>query len=297
MNLLALVDFTLVAAHGGFGRASRATGRPKATLSRRVAELEAAMGVPLIDRGTRSLRLTEAGTNLSTHAGRLLAQINALVATISECSDKPRGHLRISAPVVFASLALSGIATRYVQDYPEVEIEIVADERYVVPVEEGFDIVVRANPAPDEQMVGRLVLRDERLVIAPPSLPKPAAGAGHLDPAYVDAVLLTTASYNDVWRFGGDPGGEVRPKSVLRLSSLSMVHEAILAGAGVGVLPRMLVSRDLASGRLVSWGVLKGGSLELWALHAAGRTASAKIRLFLDCLASRFPNQVFVPES
>lgn len=296
MDLLALADFNLVATHGGFGRASRATGRPKATLSRRVAELEAAIGVSLIDRSTRSLRLTEAGINLSSQSGRLLAQIDLLGTTISECSETPRGRLRISAPVVFANLALSAIAAKFVQDYPEVEIEIVADERYVVPIEEGFDIVVRANPAPDEQMMGRVVITDERLVVAPPGIPKPIPDGQDLTPIYVNAVLLASASYNDIWRFGENPVAEVRPKPVLRLSSLSMVHQAILAGAGAGILPRMLVSQDLKSGRLVNWGALRDGHLALWALHSSGRLASAKIRLFLDYLTDCFPDCKFLSE-
>ena len=83
MDLLALADFALVARHGGFGRAARAAGRPKATLSRRVAELEASMGLRLLERGSRTLQLTEEGRALSERAGRLLVELEETASAIA----------------------------------------------------------------------------------------------------------------------------------------------------------------------------------------------------------------------
>jgi len=293
MDLVALADFTLVAAHGGFGRASRATGRPKATLSRRVAELEAALGVQLLERGARSLRLTEAGAQLQLRATHLLGQLDELGEAVTAQSEIPRGRIRISAPVVFTQIALSRIAARFVQDYPEVDVEIVADERYVDPVEEGFDLVIRANPALDDRLVGRRILRDERLVVASPALRRPDQATGSRSLAVVNAALLITAMPDDIWRFDDPAKAAIRPKAVLRLSSLTMVKEAVLAGAGAGILPRMLAATDLERGSLVNWGMLKGGHIDLWALHSSGHRPSAKIRIFLDYLVRQFPDQAF----
>jgi DNA-binding transcriptional LysR family regulator len=102
MDLLALADFNLVARHGGFGRAARATGRPKATLSRRVAELEADLGLRLFERGARVLKLTQEGRALHERTGALLAEIDETAAALASGGDRPRGRLRISAPLLFS---------------------------------------------------------------------------------------------------------------------------------------------------------------------------------------------------
>ena len=102
MDLLALADFTLVARHGGFGRAARAANRPKATLSRRVAELEAVLGLRLFERGARDLKLTEEGRVLFERTGPLLTELEESAAAISLGGNAPKGRLRISAPLLFA---------------------------------------------------------------------------------------------------------------------------------------------------------------------------------------------------
>ena len=98
VDLLALADFNLVARHGGFGRAARATGRPKATLSRRVMELEASLGLRLFERGVGRPRLTDQGRVLHERTAQLLAEIHDIAEAIASGEDRPRGRLRISAP-------------------------------------------------------------------------------------------------------------------------------------------------------------------------------------------------------
>src|SRR5689334_9961954 len=113
MDLLALADFNLVARHGGFGRAARATGRPKATLSRRVAELESSLSLRLFERGPRAVKLTEEGRALHERAGALLAELDETAAAIASGGGKPRGHLRISAPLLFAQIAMGKLAAEF----------------------------------------------------------------------------------------------------------------------------------------------------------------------------------------
>src|SRR5690606_22447017 len=97
MDLLALADFNLVARHGGFGRAARAAARPKATLSRRVADLEASLGVRLFERGSHTLKLTQEGRALFERTEALLTEIGEAAAAIASGAEQPRGRLRISA--------------------------------------------------------------------------------------------------------------------------------------------------------------------------------------------------------
>src|SRR5450756_1582090 len=255
MDLQALADFNLVATHGGFGRASRITGRPKATLSRRVAELEHQLKVRLIERGSRSLRLTDEGRALHGRTEGLLAEIAEAGDAIASRAPIPRGRLRISAPIVLAHVALSRIGARFALAYPEVDLEIVAEDRVVDPVEDGFDLVIRIDPAPDDRLVGRRILDDERLLVASPALTSPIPATPHQEHVPVKAVLLTTMPSDATWRVRSGPAGVslLSPEPVLRLSSLLMVRDAVVAGAGAALLPKLLVAGDLEAGRLVQW--------------------------------------------
>jgi DNA-binding transcriptional LysR family regulator len=294
LDLQALTDFNLVAVHGGFGRASRLSGRAKATLSRRVADLEQSLGARLIERGGRTLRLTEEGRALHERTQGLLAEITEVGDAIALGASTPRGRLRVSAPTLFAQIALGRIAARFALAYPQVRLEILAEDRLVDPVDEGYDVVIRVDPAADQLLVGRPFLRDERLVVAPPGMACPARPKGGAREIPVRAVLMTTTRPDGVWHMSRSPRPPVRlrPEPVLRVSTLSMVRDAVVAGAGVALLPRMLVAEDIAAGRLLQWGKQEGPAVELWALHSSRRLVGAKVRAFLEVLEHAFPKKV-----
>jgi DNA-binding transcriptional LysR family regulator len=298
MDLQALSDFNLVAAHGGFGRASRVSGRPKATLSRRVAELEQSLGVRLIERGSQSMRLTDDGRALHERTDGLLSEIAEAGEAVVLGAATAKGRLRVSAPMVFAHVALSRIGTRFVLAYPEVQLEVVAEDRVVDPVEDGYDLIIRIDPSPDERLVGRRFLQDERLIVAPSGMPLPTSAAAGEERA-VKAVVLSATPAAAVWRLGSETGKDIvlKPEPVLRLSSLLMVRDAVLAGAGAALLPKLLVADDLAAGRLAYWGTHAGPAVEIWALQSSRRLISAKVRAFLDMLDKAFSEKVLVPSN
>lgn len=284
MDLLALADFNLVARHGGFGRAARASGRPKATLSRRVAELEASLDLRLIERGARVLKLTEEGRALYERTGALLTELDETVAAIAYGGDTPRGRLRIGAPLLFSQIAMGKLAAEFALKFPQVRLEVTAEDRPVDMVEEGYDLVIRINPDPDDSLVGRIFLRDRLVVVASPSLARPA------DNSAVPAVVRSAGDRMAAWDVAA-PGGRSRipVDPVLRLSSLVMVRDAVRAGVGAGRLPLSLVSHDLAAGRLAHWGDVDGPEIALWALYPSRRLLSARVSAFLDCLKEAFP--------
>ncbi|MEC4594984.1 MULTISPECIES: LysR family transcriptional regulator [Nitrospirillum] len=289
MDLLALADFNLVARHGGFGRAARASGRPKATLSRRVAELEAALDLRLFERGGRLLKLTEEGRALFQRTGALLTELDETAAAIASGGDRPRGRLRVSAPLLFSQTAMGRIAAGFALKYPDVRLEVTTEDRPVDMVEEGYDLVIRVNPDPDESLVGRSFLRDRLVVVASPHLARP-----HLDrPAddrVVPAVVRGPAGGGGTWDVVGPAGrARIAVDPVLRLSSLVMVRDAVRAGVGAARLPISLVSHDLAAGTLVHWGDVEGPEIALWALYPSRRLLSARVSAFLDYLKEAFP--------
>ncbi|MCB8822931.1 LysR family transcriptional regulator [Microvirga rosea] len=284
MDLLALADFNLVARHGGFGRAARASGRPKATLSRRVAELEATLNLRLFERGARALKLTQEGRALYERTGALLTELDETAAAIASGGDRPRGRLRISAPLLFSQTAMGKLAAEFALRYPEVRLEVTTEDRTVDMIEESYDLVIRVNPKPDESLVGRVFLRDRLVVVASPSLARP------IDDSAVPAVVRGEGEQIASWDVTVPTGrSTIAIDPLLRLSSLVMVRDAVRAGVGVGRLPVSLVSHDLAAGTLVHWGDVDGPDIALWTLYPSRRLLSARVSAFLDYLKEAFP--------
>lgn len=290
MDLLAIADFNLVAAHGGFGLASRASGRPKATLSRRVAELELGLGVRLFERGAKTLRLTDEGRRLHEKTGGLLAEISHAADEIGNGTAQPRGRLRVSAPVLFSYMAMGRIAAGFVKAYPEVRLEVTAEDRDIDLVEEGYDVAIRVNPQPDELLVGRRFLRDDLLLAAAPTFSQPVAAEGAAPPRLA-AVILDSFGLPAAWTTVDPTASRTfAPDPVLRLGSLIMVRDAVLSGVGAGLLPQSLISADLASGRLISWGSVSRTETGIWVLYSSRRLLSSKVSAFVTYLCAAFPN-------
>ena len=286
MDLLALADFTLVARHGGFGRASRESGRPKATLSRRVADLESGLNLRLFERGARALKLTEEGRALFEKTSVLLVELDEATAAISAGGDEPRGRLRVSAPLLFSQAAMGKLAAQFAMKHRAIRLEVTTEDRAVDMVEEGYDLVIRVNPDPDESLVGRIFLRDRIVMVANPELHRPAGQV----PIPVVVRGGTTGEQTAVWELtekGKKKRLTVQP--VLSLSSLFMVRDAVRANVGAARLPLSLVAHDLAAGTLVQWGDVAGPEVALWALYPSRRLLSARVSAFLNFLKEAFP--------
>ncbi|MGF7152000.1 DNA-binding transcriptional LysR family regulator [Sphingomonas zeicaulis] len=282
MDLLALADFTLVARHGGFGKAARAARRPKATLSRRVAELEARLELRLFERGRRDLKLTEEGRALYERTTVLLTELEETTVAIASRSERVRGRLRISVPLLFGQTAMGRLAAGFVRAYPDVRLEVSTDDRAVDMIEEGYDIVVRVDPSPDDALVGRRFLHDRLVAVAAFEMPRtsglvvPAAERGE---SAISNWALTTR----------DGPLDITVDPVLRLSSLVMIRDAVLAGVAAARLPLSLVSRDIAAGRMVHWGDVAGSDIGLWALYPTRRLLNPRVSAFMEFLRQAFP--------
>ncbi|MFG1496108.1 LysR family transcriptional regulator [Saccharospirillum sp. HFRX-1] len=283
MNWQALYDFNLVAHHGGFGEAARASGRPKATLSRHAKELEDALGLRLLERGHHKPRLTEEGRRLYERSNLLLNEIEDLTLMLSEGREDPRGLLRISAPALFSDLVMGRIAAIFVQQYPQVTLEVVADDRAADPVEDGFDLVIRINPNHDSELMGRCFARDHLVVVSAPNQSLAA------DATEVDAILLANPGTLTRWNLHTDAGNRTLiPTPRLRLSTLRMVRDAVRTGLGWAALPYSMVQQDLATKRLVMHGRLVNGAVEVWALYHQRRLLSSKVTAFMALLQAEF---------
>jgi len=282
MQLDDLSEFALVATHGGFAQASRASGRPKATLSRKVMDLEASLGVRLFERGSRSVHLTEEGEMLFKRTAGPLHEIREVADLLRDGRTEPQGRLRINVPALFGLMWMGRLAARFKTICPKVVLEVRMEDREVDLVEEGFDLVIRANPRPDSELVGCCFLREELLVVAAPTLPERSP---------VPVVVRNAARNPALWQIAGSPGRAIETTPILELPAFTMVRDAVLTGIGAARLPRLQVADDIAAGRLISWGAVAGPPAEIWALHTSRRFASAKVRAFMEFLKVEFQAQ------
>lgn len=297
VDLVALTNFNLVAAHGGFGRASRATGRPKTTMSRHVADLETRLGVRLIERAGRAFKLTEEGRALHTRTEGLLLEISEVGRTVAEGQSSPRGKLRVSSPVTFGQMKMGRIAADFSKRYPDVQVEVTIEDRQVDLIEEGYDVVIRVNPQPNNDLVGRCFHRDDLLVVAAPSIVCPSSATKSKVSAPVPAIVSLAAPDVDRWtvRDGASELSFTR-KAVLRLPVPLMMRDAALTGVGAAILARDFVREDIAAGRLIGWGVVPNMSVALWVMHTSRRLVSSKVSAFVQFLCDADPHVAVVDE-
>lgn len=285
MDINALRDFHLIAAAGGIGAASRASGKPKATLSRRLSELEEALGVRLIERGGHRLQITEAGERLLSRTVGAIRDIEEAVESAREDSLNPSGWLRIAAPLLFSQLALGRLLADFRRRYPLIHIEVMAENRMSDLVDEHFDIAIRINPSPNSALVGRRFARDQQVLVAIPSLTMPVGDAQNA-PA-IPAIVMSSYLDGEVWRVQNGQR-HFMPQPVMRLSSLLTVRDAVMAGGGAAMLPRSIVSREIENGDLVCWGEADTVT-ELWVLHTSRRLQSPKVKAFVEFICERYP--------
>ncbi len=283
VDLNALIDFALVATNQGLGKASRASGRSKATLSRRIAELEEQLGVRLVERSARGLKLTEAGQRLMDRTEAPLGEVAEALTAAREGLSAPRGRLRVAAPVLFSQLAMGHIGADFCAAYPEITLDVVAEDRMVDLVDEQFDVAIRINPKPDSALVGRCFAHDRLVVVAAPSVPLPEPGAVRAVPG-----IVMTGFQPGTWLLDGGRL-ELEPIARLRFSSFLMIRDAAIAGGGAALLPQSIAWQPLARGELVQWGMVSGVTPALWVLHTSRRLAAPKVRAFVDFLCARYP--------
>jgi DNA-binding transcriptional LysR family regulator len=212
-----------------------------------------------------------------------MLEVAEALTAIREGLSAPRGRLRVASPILFAQLAMGRISAEFRAAYPEVTLEVAAEDRLVDLVEEQFDVAIRINPKPDSSLVGRCFAKDRLVVVAAPSVPMPAAGAIAQVPAIVSSNFQPTH-----WRL--DDGRLVlEPVPQLRLSSFLMIRDAAIAGAGVALMPQSIAWSQITRGELVQWGSISGADVELWVLHTSRRLPAPKVRAFVDFMCDRYP--------
>jgi DNA-binding transcriptional LysR family regulator len=290
-----MLFFAEVVERGGFAAAGRALGVPKSRMSRRVAELEARLGVRLLQRTTRKLSLTEVGEVYHRHCAAMRAEAQAAAEAVERVQAEPRGTLRVTCPVTLAQTVIGPLLPRFLQAHPQVRVEMEVTNRVVDLVEEGVDVALRVRPNLDQSgslVVKRLGASGTMLLASPDLLARQGRPAGPEDLSRIDTVAMSAVDGRASWALVG-PGGahhafEHHPRFVA--DDLLTLKFAVLAGVGMTYLPDYMCSDELAAGLMVP--VLPGWTPQRGLMHAvfpSRRGLLPAVRRFLDFLEEQIP--------
>ena len=290
-----MLYFAEVVERGGFAAAGRALGIPKSRLSRRVAELEARLGVRLLQRTTRKLSLTEVGEAYLRHCQVMRDAAQAAADTVAQVRTEPCGTLRVSCPVTLAQTVVGELMPVYLQRNPLVRVEMQVTNRAVNLVEESIDVALRVRSSLDDSgsmVVKRLDMSRLVLVASPELLRRQGRPTRLEELGRLDSLAMSAVDGRASLLLHG-PGGQEytlvhHPRYVA--DDLLTLKFAVLAGTGMGWLPDYMCHDELADGRMVH--LLPGWSPPQGVVHAvfpSRRGLSPAVRGFLDFLAESMP--------
>ncbi|TCM74960.1 LysR family transcriptional regulator [Rhizobium sp. BK068] len=284
LNDMAL--FVEVARAKSFRRAAEAAGIPNSTLSRRISELEKAIGLRLLHRTTRKIELTEAGQLYYARSKRIVDEARLAHEQLGEMLEQPTGVLRVSLPVDLATLYLTPIIADFARHYPGITFEFDLTPRRVDLVTEPFDVAIRIGKLEDSGLIARLIGRHSRYLYASPGYIE-ASGepATPADLAEHECICMPRSMSWTLHR--GTETVDVGVSGRFTLNSVGMISALAVNHQGIGLLPEKIVAEDLASGRLrrvlSEW---QGSGVSIYAVTET-RLIPAKTQRFIEFLSTK----------
>ncbi|MEM9782796.1 MAG: LysR family transcriptional regulator [Pseudomonadota bacterium] len=283
--------FVQVVNHGSVTRAAETLSIAPSAVSRRIKELEGRLGVQLLARTTRRMKLTDAGQTFYDRSLRILADVEEAEGEVSDTSRALTGPLRVAAPLDVGTLHLSPIIREFIVEHPGVTLDVELSDRMADLIGEGFDLALRIGTLRDSSLIALKLATIRLHVVAAPSVVA-ARGWPEAPEALADWPGLAYAGSDraDIWRFSRPDGleGSVQISVKMRANNGSVLSEAAVAGLGVTLQPDFIVDAEVASGRLVrlltdyAW-----PTLPIYAVYPQTRHLSLKARAFIDFLKPR----------
>ena len=287
MGLDDALIFTRVVECHSFTQAAQSLGMQKSTVSRRIALLEERLGVRLLNRTTRKLRLTEVGQAYYERCRQIMLDFAEAEQAVMQLQQAPSGLLRITAPIEFGQLFLGRVLGEFMRQYPQISAEVELTSRDVDPLEEGVDIAIQVGQPRDSTLIARKLFESRRRLCASPSYL-----AQHGTPRTVQELAGHRALHLPVdsprhWPLLGE---NIACQRVLACNNLPLAREAALAGAGIAALPVMISEAAVQDGELIE--LLPEARLptgELYAVYPSRRFQAMKVKTFLDFLIASLP--------
>jgi DNA-binding transcriptional LysR family regulator len=292
-RITSMTAFVAVAAAGSFTGAAQRLSLSPAAVTNHIRALEDRLGVRLLNRTTRKVSLTEAGRDYYERCAQILAQIEEADGRVSALSSAPRGRLRINTSTVL-SYGLTTLIGDFGATYPEISVELLASDRMVDLVEEGFDLALRFNEPPDSSLIARRLGQFRVIACAAPAyLERHGVPQRPQDLSQHNCLAYSHPGFTDLtreWKLIGPEGAVRVPISGnLHTNSLEAIRLALLQGRGIGMSQTYFLEEAVCTGGLVQ--VLPNyhlGEFPVFALYPHRDYMPAKLRSFIDFAARHF---------
>lgn len=280
----------------GYSAAARKLGRSKALLSKYVKELEDELGALLLNRTTRQFSLTEAGHTYYRQASDILKEIDNLADLVREGATDLKGRIKVSVPRSFVDAEIGRSLVDFSIEHPDITLEIIAEDRFVDLIEEGFDVAIRITKLEDSGMIARKLCDfGQFCFVSPAVIEKYGPINTPADLANVPCIVDTNSRYNNNWRFEGPDGisQTVTVRGPIEVNSPIACTRAAIAGLGVALIPDFVAKPKTECGELITIldaYIPKGGGI--YAIYPHRRYLPAKVRRFVDFLGGWFKKNV-----
>jgi DNA-binding transcriptional LysR family regulator len=298
-KLAAMATFVRIVDRGSLTAAATALDTSLPSVVRRLAELEALLGVRLLNRTTRRLSLTDEGREYYERSRRVLADIDDAESALAARRAEPRGRLRITAPVMFGRLRVAPIGAEFLAQHPALQIELVLLDRIVDLVDEGFDVGVRIAQLPESSLIAVAVGHTRRIVCASPRYVKRAGTPARPDALGGHACIASSAlGETHTWSFAGSPAERVSIRPVLVTNQIDAAIDACVAGLGCLQALRYQVQPALDRGllkRLLAR--FEPDPLPIQLVYPHARLLSANVRAFVDFAVPRLRASLAEPDA
>jgi DNA-binding transcriptional LysR family regulator len=285
-----IATFAAVVEAQSFSGAARDLNRSKAAVSSQIQRLEDRLGVRLLHRTTRRLSMTDEGRAYYEHARRIMDEARDAEDALENLSAEPRGVLRLNAPMSFGIRHLGGAVAEFMQRHPDVEVDLVLNDRQVDLVEDGFDMGIRIARLGDSSLIARRVAPCRRIVVASPEYWKRRGKPEHPDDLKDhDILLYSYLAEPGVWSFKGPEGPiTVNVDGRLRANNGDVLLEAAKEGLGVDLVPTFFCCDELMDGSLEPALLeYEDDPIFIYAVYPHRRHVATRVRVFVDFLADR----------
>lgn len=291
-NLDGMTVFARVVEEHSFSGAARKLGMSKSAVSKHVTKLEDNLGIRLLNRTTRRLSLTDAGSTFYQHCARVVEEIETAEHALTDLRGTPRGTLRISAPLTFGQMYLPQLVTEFMEMYPGLHVDIHLADHMVDLVADGIDMAIRITRLKDSSLIARKLADYTGHVVAAPSyLAKYGEPKTPLELTQHKTIVYTNITSPNIWDFEGPEGPvTVRVDPVMSCNNGEFTSIAAIRGLGIAREPEFIVAEALSEGRLVrilkDYDPLNNGGI--YAVYPERRHLPSKVRVFIDFLVEKF---------
>ena len=286
-----LAMFAKVVEERSYAGAARSMGVSVATVSRAVSRLEDRLGGRLFNRSSRRLALTDFGRGLADRAGRLYAEAEEIEHVARETARRPRGLVRLAAPMSFGTRWVAPILPDFFRHYPDIAVDLHLSDEQVDLIVGGFDAALRIAVLEDSSLVAKRLAPVRRFIVAAPSYLAHYGRPRHPDDLAAHPCLgYAYRAKRDVWRFTNNAGGgaTVTPVGPLRVTNVDALIPTLLAGLAIAELPEFIAFDLLRTGQvealLPDWSMTLGG---LYFVTPTARARSAKVEALSAFLTER----------